>query len=404
LAARAQVADRLPDDDPARAQMRIAPRTLLVGTSRRLIGSDLDAGFPELRSLCIAAGDRQSLAIGMAGHVNTMTMNDEDAREVSRLADELVDLLASIGDPTLTVTCMYAPLLAKQFACEPREVQRLAQLMIDVAGGDATKGALVAGSPLSFGFVMRGVARYSLGEEAWRDDLRSALAMAVDVGDRMAMVGIMNWVYVDPIMNGIMLADATAVRDSTETLSATEQLGDDFQIALARYTKGIVLVHGQQAGRDAGRLLLTDLREAARGKQFPNPGLIPIVDIYIAREKAHAGDIDAAVELSRDTAARLFAKGPFTWDGIATAVLVEALLRRGRASDLDEARSAIDRLAAAPTDPGFVLHDVWLLRLRALLNKAHDDEAAYRDYRDRYRAMATSLGFEGHMQWAEEMP
>jgi len=23
---------------------------------------------------------------------------------------------------------------------------------------------------------------------------------------------------------------------------------------------------------------------------------------------------------------------------------------------------------------------------------------------DRYRAMATSLGFEGHMQWAEEMP
>jgi hypothetical protein len=30
--------------------------------------------------------------------------------------------------------------------------------------------------------------------------------------------------------------------------------------------------------------------------------------------------------------------------------------------------------------------------------------AAYRDYRDRYRAMATSLGFEGHMKWAEAMP
>jgi len=398
-----QVADRLPGDDPARVPMRIAPRTLLVGTSWRLIGSNLDAGFPELRSLCIASGDRQSLAIGMAGHVNTMTMKDEDAREASRLADELVDLLASVGDPTLTVTCMYAPLIAKQFACESREVQRLAQLMIDVAGGDATKGALVAGSPLSFGFVMRGVARYSLGEAAWRDDLRSALAMAVDVGDRMATVGIMNWVYVDPIMNGILLADARAVRDSTEMLSATEQLGDDFQIALARYMQGIVLVHSQRAGRDAGLLLLTDLREAGRGKHFPNPGLIPILDIYIAREKAHAGDIDAAVELSRLTSARLFAKGPFIWHGIATAVLVEALLRRGRASDLDEARSAIDRLAAAPTDPGFVLHDVWLLRLRTLLANARGDDAAYRAYRDRYRAMATSLGFEGHMQWAEEM-
>jgi hypothetical protein len=31
------------------------------------------------------------------------------------------------------------------------------------------------------------------------------------------------------------------------------------------------------------------------------------------------------------------------------------------------------------------------------------DEASYRDYRDRYRAMATSLGFEGHIKWAEAM-
>jgi adenylate cyclase len=46
---------------------------------------------------------------------------------------------------------------------------------------------------------------------------------------------------------------------------------------------------------------------------------------------------------------------------------------------------------------------VWLLRLRALLARARGDEDAYRDYRDRYRAMATELGFEGHMKWAEAM-
>ena len=40
----------------------------------------------------------------------------------------------------------------------------------------------------------------------------------------------------------------------------------------------------------------------------------------------------------------------------------------------------------------------------ALLLRAHGDEAAYREYRDRYRAMATSLCFEGHMAWAEAMP
>ena len=50
-----------------------------------------------------------------------------------------------------------------------------------------------------------------------------------------------------------------------------------------------------------------------------------------------------------------------------------------------------------PTDPGFVLHEIWLLRLRALLARARGDEAGYRDFRDRYRTMAKSLGFEGHI-------
>jgi adenylate cyclase len=40
----------------------------------------------------------------------------------------------------------------------------------------------------------------------------------------------------------------------------------------------------------------------------------------------------------------------------------------------------------------------------ALLAYAKGDDTTYRDYRDRYRAMATSLGFEGHMKWAEAMP
>jgi adenylate cyclase len=32
------------------------------------------------------------------------------------------------------------------------------------------------------------------------------------------------------------------------------------------------------------------------------------------------------------------------------------------------------------------------------------DEAAYRDDRDRYRKMATELGFEGHIAMANAMP
>jgi len=37
-----------------------------------------------------------------------------------------------------------------------------------------------------------------------------------------------------------------------------------------------------------------------------------------------------------------------------------------------------------------------------LLNPAAT-RAGYREFRQRYRAMATSLSFEGNMQWAEAM-
>jgi hypothetical protein len=62
-----------------------------------------------------------------------------------------------------------------------------------------------------------------------------------------------------------------------------------------------------------------------------------------------------------------------------------------------------NRSAAAPTDPGFVLHELPLLRLRALLASAHGDEVTYRDFVDRYRSMAATCGFEGHLAVANAM-
>ena len=73
-------------------------------------------------------------------------------------------------------------------------------------------------------------------------------------------------------------------------------------------------------------------------------------------------------------------------------------------STAEEFKAEIERLPVVPTDPGFVLNEITLLRLRALLARAQGDETGYRDYRDRYCAIATSLGFEGHMKWAEAMP
>jgi hypothetical protein len=82
---------------------------------------------------------------------------------------------------------------------------------------------------------------------------------------------------------------------------------------------------------------------------------------------------------------------------------VEALLDRGSDGDIAEAEAAIGRLTHTPTE-GTVVRDIWLLRLRALLARARGDAAAYAQLRDRYREMAKTLDFEGHIDWAEAMP
>jgi hypothetical protein len=100
----------------------------------------------------------------------------------------------------------------------------------------------------------------------------------------------------------------------------------------------------------------------------------------------------------------LFREGQLlAWGIPATGVLVETLLDRGADSDVAEAEAAITRLAEAPAAVGLVIREIWLQRPRALLARAHSDAAAYAHFRDRHRDMARTLGFEGHIAWAEAM-
>ena len=122
----------------------------------------------------------------------------------------------------------------------------------------------------------------------------------------------------------------------------------------------------------------------------------------MARERVRCGDRDEAIPLFlRAAVDHLFREGLLLGSPV---VLVETLLDRGTDDDVAEAEAAIELLAAAPADDALVIRDIWLLRLQARLAQAHGDIAAYTDFRDRYRDMATSLGFEGHMKWAEAMP
>jgi hypothetical protein len=85
-------------------------------------------------------------------------------------------------------------------------------------------------------------------------------------------------------------------------------------------------------------------------------------------------------------------------------LVVEQLLDRGVEGDLTEVQETIDQLGNLPGDDASAMRDVWVLRLRALLARARADEAAYSDHRDRYRTMAKSLKFDGHIAWADAMP
>ncbi len=394
-----QVADRLPADHPDRMPMRIAPRTFLCATASRQGGRSVDPGFEELRQLCAAAGDQRSVAMGMVGLVTASLMNVRRA-EASRLADEQVQLLESIADPSLTLGLLPMAMLAKHETGEMAEILRLAQRLIDLAGDDPGRGNVLFGSPLMYGFSMRGIARASLGIEGWKQDFALALETARDV-DVMTRASVVFYTYVSGIAFGLVRADETVLAHTTEAYEAATQAGEDIAVGLTELSHGVALACQEGDDRAAVVELMSQVCEGTEHRQAMLT-LSPIATCYVARSKIRLGEVEQAIELARATVDELATAGSI-WIVLATTVLVEALLTRGAESDLDEAKAAIERLAAVPTDPGYVLNEITLLRLRALLAQARGDDGSYQAFRDRYRTMAKTLGFEGHIAMAETM-
>jgi hypothetical protein len=398
-----KIADALPADDPDRPTMRIAPRTMLCGITWRVNANVGGDRFDELRELCTAAGDNASLAIAMAGLVVDHAYQAR-VREASQLASEAWALTESVDDPTLTVGLSMPLIYAKVESADWSGALRWSQQAIDLADGDPSKGNFIIGSPLAFAFTRRAMARYFLGRPGWRDDLRHSLAIARSA-DPMSSATVVADVYFGAIPNGVLRPDDCAVDEIEDALRIAERSGDDLAVVFTWMTLGVALVHRQTAAEcDRGHKLLAEVSEAfvRRGHNLCD---LPIVNVHVARERARRGGRDEAIPLMRAAVDDLVGAGQLlAWGVPATGVLVETLLDRGTESDVAEAEAAIERLAAAPAAEGLVMREIWLLRMRALLARALGDEPTYRDYRDRYGEMATALGYEGHMAWAEAMP
>ncbi|HET7074505.1 MAG TPA: adenylate/guanylate cyclase domain-containing protein [Mycobacterium sp.] len=396
-----RVADRLPADDPDRLDKRIAPRALLCGSAFQVGGTPADTGFDELRELTTAAGDKRSLAIGMAGHLTTLTFNAHHC-QAAAMASEFATLVESIGDPEMTAGLFYAAAQAKWEAGEASESMRLAQRIIDVADGDPTMGSLVVGSPLAWAIAVKGVAGMSLGRRGWRNDLYEGLVLARSVGGKTTRSFVELYRYAAAIQNGAVLPDPHDVAQAAETLEIAQRSANNTAVAYALLNRATTLIRADSEDTAAGLEFLARAREMIVDEQLIVT-LRRMADIEIARERARSGDLDGAIDLATKVVVEQFDTGEMIFRGPATTALVEALLSRGSGADVMHARRAIDRLAAVPTEPGFVLHELPVLRLRALLARAHGDEPGYRQFVTRLRAKAAEADFEGYLAQAEAM-
>ena len=102
-----KIADALPAEDPNRAAMRIAPRTMLCGIAWRVHGTWPVTALMNCGSCAPPPGTRRHWPSRMAGLVMDHAFQDR-MREASQLASEAMALIESIGDPTLTVGLSFA--------------------------------------------------------------------------------------------------------------------------------------------------------------------------------------------------------------------------------------------------------------------------------------------------------
>ena len=395
-----QIADVLPAGDPNQLAMRIAPRTLICGNGLRSPATAVGARFDELRDLCSAAGDKASVAVGMTGLIGEHMFHGR-VRAASRVASEQMALVESIGDPTLTVGLSFAPIVVKTETGELDEMLRWSEAVVDLADGDPTKGNFNIGSPLALALALRGTGRWALGRAGWREDFGHAIAMARSV-DPLSYAICICWAYGIAIAGGVLLPDPDVQRDIDEALRVAERSADDITLGFVMWAMIAALIYQDPPDDQRATELLKQLRDmCAQGRFYSSE--LRNVDMWLAHVVGRRGDRDRAIPQARDALDAVFNSGQLVYFVSGTWILAELLLDRGDPDCLAEVQAVIDRLAAAPLTDDYVFRDLTLLRLRALLARARDDEVGYRDFAAHYRRMATDLGFEGHIVRAEAM-
>ena len=387
-----RIADALPDEARDVPAKRIAPRTMLCASGWQAI-EETRGRVEELRLLCAAVGDQGSLAIGMSGLATELLYAGRSV-EGSALVSEQMELMASIGDPSIVGLAFIA--FNNWFdAGEFTEILRWSEAVMDLVGGDPTAGAGMGfGSPLAAALAWHGVAAWWLGLPGWRDDLSQAWAIARK-SDSTTSAMVAGWTFGLEIAFGVLRVDDSMLRTVEEAVQTAEG-SSDAALSIVKWTFALALLESSGAAdRQRGLELMAEVRDM--WVREPIDFLIPVADLCCAAQRCRRGERDTVLPVLRAAVDDLYRAGRPFFGVLGIRVLVETLLDGGGDDDdLAEAERTIELLVSWQGDSASAVVAITELRLRMLLARSRHDDA-YCALAEDYRAMAQSLGFDGHL-------
>src|SRR5262249_239028 len=154
--------------------------------------------------------------------------------------------------------------------------------------------------------MWRGVARFWLGRDGWRQDLDDAVAMARNSDPATYALAVYGK-HGFATTHLVLLADDTAIRELEETLQIAQRSGADPALGLARYVPGLALAQ-RDADLQRGLDLLAQVRDMCVHRRFYRSEL-PGLEAVDARQRFLQGDVDGAIPVLRKVVNDNFADG-----------------------------------------------------------------------------------------------
>ena len=185
-----------------------------MGHEYRIRSGHADVAFAELKELCVIAGDKRSHG-HRPGRTRIGHQPERRPRESSGPATELVALLESIDDCSLTVSLSVAYLNTILAAGEMAHALQLAEQVIDLADDVSGASTLISISPLANALAIRGTALWCVGAQGWRDDFDRALETVAAIPPQFRS-GTTWIVYLMSVPNGVLGARAADIDQMAE--------------------------------------------------------------------------------------------------------------------------------------------------------------------------------------------